>query len=102
MDSFFSAPQVPNPIDATNFSQLFTSLISTLLLWAGAITLLFIIIGGFRYIFSMGNQESVEKARNTVLYAILGAVIIYLSYLFVSYLLNSFLGVLPAYQISPQ
>jgi succinate dehydrogenase/fumarate reductase cytochrome b subunit len=102
MESLFSAPQVPNPVDATSFGQLFSSLIGTLLLWAGAVTLLFIIIGGFRYIFSMGNQESVENARNTVLYAILGAVIIYLSYLFVSYLLDSFLGVLPAYQISPQ
>lgn len=92
-------PEIPNPLIAFEPTSVFANVINTLLLWAGAIALLFIIIGGFRFIISMGNAEGVEKARNTVLYAILGLILIFLAYLIVGYLLGDLLGVRPAYRI---
>lgn len=92
-------PNIPNPLIAFEPTSVFAQVINTLLLWGGAIALLFIIIGGFRFIISMGNPEGVEKARHTVLYAILGLIIIFLSYIIVVYLLGDLLGVRPAYRI---
>lgn len=90
---------IPNPVQSLNANDLFTNIIGTLLVWAGAVALLFIIIGGFRYIFSMGNEEGADGARKTVLYAILGLIIIFLAFLIVSYVLNNLLNVSPAYRI---
>lgn len=93
------APFIPNPLESFEPGNILAQVINTLLVWGGAVALLFIILGGFRYIISMGNPEGVEKARNTVLYAILGLILIFLSYLIVAYLLDDLLGVKPAYQI---
>ncbi len=41
----------------------------------GALSLLFITIGGFRYILSQGDPQGVAKAKGTVLYALIGLVI---------------------------
>lgn len=92
-------PFIPNPLVSDDPGSILGQVVGTLLVWAGAVALLFIIIGGFRYIISGGNTENVEKARNTVLYAILGLIIVFLSYLAVAYLLNDLLGVQPAYQL---
>lgn len=97
-----SAPIVPNPLTATSPGNIFVDVINTLFVWGAAVALLFIIIGGFRYIISMGNPEGAEKARNTVLYAILGLILIFTSYLIVAYLLDDLLGVKPAYQLSSE
>ena len=41
----------------------------------GGITLLFIVLGGFRYITSGGNPQATASAKDTILYAIIGLTI---------------------------
>jgi hypothetical protein len=48
-----------------------------------------IIIGGFRYITSGGKQESVTSAKNTILYAIIGLVIVALAQIIVRFVLSN-------------
>lgn len=43
---------------------------------AGALALLFITIGGFRYVLSQGDPQATAKARNTILYAVIGLVVV--------------------------
>lgn len=93
-------PPIPNPLLSFEPGNLLAQVINSLLLWGGAVALVFIIIGGFRFIISMGNPEGVEKARHTVMYAVLGLIIIFLAYIIVAYLLDDLLGVKPAYRIS--
>ena len=38
----------------------------------GGLSLLFIIIGGFRYVISAGDPQSIAQAKNTILYAVIG------------------------------
>src|ERR1051326_9483449 len=59
-----------------------------LLLVAGAVAVLFVIIGGYQYMTSGGNEESAEKGRKTVTNAIIGVVIIILSYVIVNAVVN--------------
>jgi hypothetical protein len=40
-----------------------------------ALSLLFVTIGGFRYILSQGDPQGISKAKGTVLYALIGLVI---------------------------
>jgi len=54
----------------------------------GVIAVVMIIFGGFRYITSGGNDTSVTSAKNTILYAIIGLVIVALAQLLVRFVLK--------------
>jgi len=49
--------------------------IQILLVFVGIVAVIFIIIGGYRYIASFGNPEGQLLAKQTLLYAIVGVVI---------------------------
>lgn len=67
---------------------LITTVINWLLALAGLIAILFLVIGGFWYITSAGNEETAEKGKNTAINAIIGLVIIILSYVIVNVVAN--------------
>lgn len=61
-------------------SELINSLLNSLLALAAGLAILFLIIGGIRYIRSWGDTEQMEKAKKMVSYVVLGLVIILISY----------------------
>ncbi|MDE2311950.1 MAG: TrbC/VirB2 family protein [Patescibacteria group bacterium] len=73
---------------ATNVNSLIKTVINWLLGIAFGIAVLFLIIGGFWYITSAGNEETAEKGKNTAINAIIGIVIIILSYVIVNVVAN--------------
>lgn len=47
--------------------------IVSILLWAiGAVAVIMIIIGGFKYVTSNGDSNSIQSAKNTILYSAIG------------------------------
>lgn len=68
------------------------SLIRTVINWILSITLgiavLFLIIGGFRYMTAQGNEDQAETGKSTVVNALIGIVIIILSYVIVNVVAN--------------
>lgn len=56
----------------------------------GIIAVVMIIIGGVKYITSGGDSGNVTGAKNTILYAIIGLVVVALSQLIVRFVLSSF------------
>jgi hypothetical protein len=62
--------------------------IRALLTLGGVIAVLFIIIGGFQYITSSGNDEAAEKGKKTLINAVIGLVIIIMSFVIVSVITN--------------
>lgn len=50
-----------------------------LLGFAGALAVLFIIIGGLMYVSSAGEPKRIERAKNTLTYAILGLIFVIVS-----------------------
>lgn len=54
----------------------------------GIVAVIMIIVGGFRYITSGGNDTSVTSAKNTILYAIIGLIIVALAQVLVRFTLN--------------
>jgi hypothetical protein len=89
-----TAPMIDNPVGGgANFGNVLAKIIDFLLVFAGAVAVLFLIIGGFRYVVSAGNAEQVEAAKKTVLYAILGLIIIFVAFAIVQLVLVNGLGV---------
>jgi hypothetical protein len=56
----------------------------------GIIAVGFIILGGFRYITSAGNEEAAESGKKMITNAIIGLVIIILSYTIITVIINAF------------
>ena len=69
-------------------NSLVTSIISLLSWVIGVVAVFMIIVGGFKYITSGGDSAGVTAAKNTILYAIIGLVIVALSQLIVKFILG--------------
>lgn len=65
------------------------TVIEVLSLVAGAVAVIMIILGGFRFVTSAGNAETTKTARNTILYAVIGLVIIAMAQIIVHFTLNT-------------
>jgi hypothetical protein len=59
---------------------------------AGMTAVLFVVIGGFRYIVSAGSDDQAKAGRKTITYALIGLVIIILAYTIVSVISNTAKG----------
>lgn len=65
--------------------------ITSVLLYAiGAVSVIMLVIGGFKYVTSNGNAESIKSAKNTILYAIIGIAVAVSAYAIVSWVIKQF------------
>jgi uncharacterized membrane protein len=55
----------------------------------GVIAVIMLIIGGFRYITSAGDEAGAKSARNTIIYAIVGLVIVALAQFIVKFVITN-------------
>ena len=76
----------------TSISSFILKIINIALAVAGLIAVLFLIIGGFRYITSAGNEETAENAKKIIINAIIGVVIIILSFVIVRVISNALIS----------
>lgn len=96
----FSAPtyvasqglqQVPPPAGTagSDLPAAILSIINTFLVLAAITALIFLIIGGFRYIFSQGDDQQAGKAKNTILYSVIGLIVIGLAAAVVNFVVDA-------------
>jgi hypothetical protein len=83
---------LPNPISATSFTQVVTSITNFLFLIAVPLTAIMAIIGGFQMITASGDPEKFSKGRKTLTYAVIGFAVVILAG-GVSAIIQNFLGV---------
>jgi TRAP-type C4-dicarboxylate transport system permease small subunit len=62
---------------------------NVLLYVIGAVAVIVLIIGGFRYVTSQGNSSNVAAAKDTILYAIVGLVVAILAYAIVNFVVKT-------------
>jgi hypothetical protein len=74
--------------DDTGFKKIIGTVISILTIIVGAVSVIMIIIGGFRYVVSNGDSGAVSGAKNTILYAVVGLVIALSAQLIVAFVIN--------------
>lgn len=77
---------------AEGLNTLITNIVNIFSVIVGIIAVVMIIIGGFRYITSGGDSGNVTGAKNTILYAIVGLVIVALAQFIVKFVLAKATG----------
>jgi hypothetical protein len=73
-----------------DLSTILTTVTNILLFLMGAVSVIMIIIGGFRYVTSQGDQTQMQSAKNTILYAVIGVVVSIAAYAIVSFVVAQF------------
>jgi hypothetical protein len=58
----------------------------------GAVSVIMLIVGGFRYIISGGDSNAVQGAKNTILYALVGLVIVIFAQVIVKFVIANIGG----------
>ncbi len=75
----------PNSIAGQkDFNGVVAIILKVLLTVVGAIAILWLVVAGFQYMTAGGNEEQAEKARKAITNAVIGLVIVILSYAIVS------------------
>jgi cbb3-type cytochrome oxidase subunit 3 len=87
--------QLANPTGTQGGSDIIGAVITILnglLVLAALAALIIIIVGGVRYIFSQGDEENAAAAKNTILYAVVGLIVIGLAAVLVNFIFNVIAG----------
>ena len=68
------------------------AIINTILAVLGIVTVVIIIIGGVNYVLSQGDPGKIKKAKDTIMYGVIGLVIAFLAYSIVNFVLANVFG----------
>ena len=71
-----------------SFETIVQNVIDILLWVVGIASVVMLIVGGIRYVVSAGDQNAVQGAKNTILYAIVGLVISLLAFTLVNFVVT--------------
>jgi len=63
--------------------------IDLLLFLVGIIAVIVIVVSGFRFVTSNGDSQQVSKAKNAIIYAVIGIVVAVMAYAIVNFILDN-------------
>lgn len=75
----------------TTVNSIVATVINILSFVIGIAAVVMIMIGGFKYITASGDSSNIQSAKNTILYAIIGLVVVATAQVIVRFVLNSVL-----------
>lgn len=90
----FSVPENGCEVDsagntaADRIDEIVSQVINILSLAVGVVAVVMIIVGGFKYITSGGDSGNVTGAKNTILYAVVGLVVVALAQVIVRFVVS--------------
>lgn len=64
-------------------------IVNILLYILGVVAVIMIIVGAFMYVTSAGDATAVTKAKNTIMYSVVGLVVAILAYAIVNFVINA-------------
>lgn len=84
-----STTSLTNPLGGTkDVPTLIKNVINAALGIVGSLALLMFIYGGFMWMLSAGNEKMVTNGKNTLMWAALGLVVIFMSYALVNFVIT--------------
>lgn len=75
-------------VSTSDLNKTIANIINIFSIVAGIIAVIMIIIAGFRYITGSGNDQTIASAKRTLIYAVVGLVIVALSQMVVKFVLH--------------
>jgi len=76
--------------EADDLPSMAQIIVNTLLVVLGMVSVVMIIVGGFRYTLSRGEASEVKTAKDIILYAIIGLIVAIMAYAIVNFVLGWF------------
>lgn len=73
-------------------SKLMTNIINLFSLLVGIVSVIMIIIGGFQYVLSNGDSGKISTAKNTIIFALVGLIIVAMAQFIVHFVLGKVAG----------
>lgn len=73
---------------ASDASTLMSGILNTVYFWMGVTAVGFIIYGGFQYVLSSGDPGKIRKAKDTLLYAIIGVVVVMVAFVITRFVID--------------
>ncbi len=89
----FAAEQgIVNPLEVETLGALLGKVINWMLGLVGFIALIALITGGARMIMDFGDEEQVKKGKTTIMWAVIGLLVVLLSYAIINIVTGEILG----------
>lgn len=82
-----------NPTQYSDLTKFLLDMINWAIAFAVLLAIIGVVVGGFRFIFSMGDDKKIQSASRSLVFAILGMVLVFLSPAIVKFILSNFLGI---------
>lgn len=76
----------------TRINDTIKTIVNVLSAIVGVVSVVMIIFGGFKYITSNGDSGNITSAKNTIIYAVIGLVVVALAQFIVQFVLNKVAG----------
>jgi hypothetical protein len=86
----FDFSMLSNPTDYSNLAEFIVYIVNLAISFSVVVAVFALILAGFKYILAMGDEEKVEKATKSLIFALVGLAVVFLAPLLVEYI-TSFL-----------
>jgi cytochrome bd-type quinol oxidase subunit 2 len=73
---------------SSGLNNIITDIVNIFSVIVGVVSVIMIIYGGFRYVTSGGDSGNVSSAKNTIIYAVIGLVVVALAQFIVQFVLD--------------
>lgn len=84
--------QINNPTSYGSLSEFILTLVNLAISFSVVLAIVALVIAGFKYILAMGDEEKIEDATKSLIFALVGLVIVFIAPLLVEYI-STLLGV---------
>ncbi len=82
----------PGPEDGEDLTTSISTILSAIIGVLGFVCVVVMIIGGVNYMTSTGDAGKVKKAKDTILYGLIGLIVCALAFALVQFVINVILG----------
>ncbi len=87
-----TSPDKVNPTGNENLTGNITNILNAIIGVLGVVAVVVIIIGGVGYMTSAGDAGKVKKAKDTILYGVIGLVVVALAFAIVNFVIANVIG----------
>jgi type IV secretory pathway VirB2 component (pilin) len=77
----------------TDFAAFILEMVNWAINFAALLAVVMIIVAGFKYITSMGDSKKIEEANRSLMFALLGMILVFLAPSVIEFVINNFLAI---------
>lgn len=79
-------------VSSSNLPDFILQTINWVISFSAFLTVIMVVAAGFQYIVSMGDEKKIANANKSLIYALVGMILVFLSPSIIQFVLDNFLG----------